>query len=354
MKFKLSRCEPSSAKANFAKKRIPAARCWLALLIFPLSGTPVPAQTGITRAGYWPQDSAPRTRLLTDEIGRRVEVSTKVNRIVSLAPNLTEIVFALGEGDRLAGDTDYCDYPQEATRKPHVGGATNPNLEEVVALMPDLVLATKAINRRETVDGLARIRVPVYVTDDPRTVGEMIASIEHIGKVLHAEKNAAPLVEDLRARLSSLDRRIAAAVPRSVFFVVWTDPLISVGRGTFIADALRLAGARSVVDARAEWPRINFEEIVKLQPEFLVFASAHAADTKRDIDTLRTRPGWRDLNAMRDGKTIVISDSINRPAPRMVDAVEQLAHALHPDLFALAGSSATSAYDGEEVCACAR
>jgi iron complex transport system substrate-binding protein len=354
MKFKSSRREASSARANFAKKRIPAARSWIALLIFVVPGAPVPAQTEITHAAYLPQGAAPHTRWLTDEMGRRVEVSTGVRRIVSLAPNLTEIVFALGEGDRLAGDTDFCDYPAEAMRKPHVGGPVNPNLEEVVALMPDLVLATKTINRRETVDGLARIRVPVYVTDDPRTVDAMIASIEHIGTVLHSEKNAAPLVEDLRARLSHLDQRIADAVPRRVFFVVWTEPLISIGRGTFIADALRLAGARSVVDARAQWPRINFEEIVKLQPEYLVFASAHAADTQHDIDELRTRPGWRDLNAMRDGKTIIISDSINRPAPRMVDAVEQLAHALHPDLFALAGSRRAPAYHSEEVCACAR
>jgi len=187
-----------------------------------------------------------------DEIGRKVEVPTAVKRIVSLAPNLTEIVFALGEGDRLAGDTDFCDYPAEAAQKPRVGGPINPNLEQVVSLAPDLVLATKAINRRETVEALARIGLPVFVTD-PHSVEDMIASVEHIGKVLHAEKTAAPLVEDLRERLSNLDRRIAGAAPRRVLFVVWTDPLISIGRGTFIADALRRAGARSVVDTTAEW-----------------------------------------------------------------------------------------------------
>src|ERR1700716_4054507 len=143
----------------------------------------------------------------------------------------------------------------------------------------------------------------------------MIASVEHIGNVLHAEKTAAPLVEDLRERLSNLDRRLAGTVPRRVLFVVWTDPLITIGRGTFIADALRRAGARSVVDATAEWPRINFEEVLRLQPEFLVFASAHAGDTQHDIDALRTRPGWRQLDAIRQGKIVIISDAINRPAP---------------------------------------
>src|ERR1700686_3276368 len=166
--------------------------------------------------------------------------------------------------------------------------------------MPDLVLATKSINRRETVNALAHIGLPVYVTD-PHSVAEMIVSVEHLGSALGAEKSAATLAEDLRGRLADLDRRLSGAAPRRVLFVVWTDPLISVGRNTFIADALRRAGGRSVVDTSEEWPRINFEEILRRQPEFVVFASAHTADTQHDIDALRTRPGWRDLEAIREG-----------------------------------------------------
>jgi iron complex transport system substrate-binding protein len=320
------------------------------LFILFLFGAPVSAQTRIAQATA----QTPAPHLFTDEIGRRVEVPADVKRIISLAPNLTEIVFAVGEGDHLAGDTDFCDYPAEATQKPRVGGPINPNLEQIVALMPDLVLATKAINRRETVEALARIGLPVYVTD-PHSVESMIVSVEHIGNILHAERNAAPLVANLRARLSTLDRRLSGAAPRRVLFVVWTDPLISIGRGTFIADALRRAGARSVVDTAAEWPRLNFEEIVRLQPEVLVFASAHSADTQHDIDALRTRPGWRDLEALRRGNIVIISDAINRPAPRMVDAVEQLAHALHSDSFADRGHPpANAAHITEEACACAR
>jgi iron complex transport system substrate-binding protein len=144
-----------------------------------------------------------------------------------------------------------------------------------------------------------------------------------------------------------------------VLFVVWTDPLITVGRDSFIADALRRAGARSVVDARAEWPRISFEEILRLQPEFLVFANAHSADAQRDIDLLRTRPGWRDLDAMRRGNIVIVSDAINRPAPRMVDAVEQLARAFHSESFASrdvhsAAPAQIPVRIIEEACACGR
>jgi iron complex transport system substrate-binding protein len=305
-----------------------------------------------------PQVAAARTFI--DEIGRTVQIPQVVNRIVSLAPNLTEIVFAMGDGNHLAGDSDFCDYPPEAKQKPHVGGPVNPSLEQIAALMPDLVLATKSINRRETVSALDHIGLSVYVTEDPHSVEQMISSVQRLGGALGAEKSAAALAEDLRARLSDLDRRLAGAAPRRVLFIVWTDPVISVGRDTFIADALRRAGGSSVVEMKAEWPHISLEEIVRLQPEVLIFASAHAGDTQRDIDALRTRPGWKNLEALRQGNVVVVSDAINRPAPRMVDAIEQLARALHPEAFASTASPAADADPVisnptiEETCACGR
>ena len=330
-------------------------RYWLALfgagivvLFLILCDGAFAAQTSTAHAAL------PAGRELTDEVGRRVQVPQEVNRVVSLAPNLTEIVFALGDGNHLAGDTDFCDYPAEALEKPHVGGPVNPNMEVIVSLMPDLVLAT-SMNRRETVNALAHLGLPVYYVTIPHSVEEMIASVKHLGSALGAEKSAAMLAEDLRGRLADLDRRLAGSAPRRVLFVVWTEPLISVGRDTFIADALRRAGGRSVVETKAEWPRISLEEIVRLQPEVLVFASAHAGSTQRDIDALRTRPGWRKLDAMQHGNIVVISDAINRPAPRMVDAIEHLARALHPEAFtSRAVPSADSNPMIEEACACAR
>jgi iron complex transport system substrate-binding protein len=309
------------------KRRFAAFCAGIVVLFLILCDGGIAGQTSAARAAH------PAGRELMDEVGRRVQVPREADRIVSLAPNLTEIVFALGDGNHLAGDTDFCDYPAEALQKPHVGGPVNPNMEVIVSLMPDLVLATKSINRRETVNALDHIGLPVYVTD-PHSVEEMVASVEHLGSALGAKKSAAMVAEDLRGRLSDLDRRLSGAVPRRVLFVVWTDPLISVGRDTFIADALRRAGGRSVVNTKAEWPHVSMEEIVRLQPEVLVFASAHAGDTRRDIDELRTRPGWKNLEAMQKGNIVVVSDAINRPAPRMVDAIERLARALHPEAFA--------------------
>ena len=324
-----------------------AAICVAAVLFFL-----IPRQAALAAQT---SGAVPARHEITDEMGRKVQIPQDVQRVVSLAPNLTEIVFALGDGNHLAGDTDYCDYPPGALQKPHVGGTVNPNLEQIVALTPDLVLATKSINRRETVNALEHVNLPVYVTDDPRSVEEMIRSVEHIGSALGTEKSAASVAGDLRARLADLDHRLSGAAPRRVLFVVWTDPLISIGRDTFIADALRRAGGRSVVETAAEWPHINLEEVVRLQPEFLVFASAHAGDTQREIEALRTRAGWKNLQAMERGNIVVVSDAINRPAPRMVDAVEKLARALHPEAFSSpAASSVHSDPSFEEACACAR
>jgi iron complex transport system substrate-binding protein len=342
---------------GYLKRRLASVAVQILLFLVVASsavfaGQTIPAQMGAAHAGV------PATRELTDEVGRRVQVPQEVDRVVSLAPNLTEIVFALGEGNHLTGDTDFCDYPAEALQKPHVGGPVNPNLEEIVSLMPDLILASKSINRRETVNALDHIGLPVYVTD-PHSVEEMITSVEHIGNAIGVEKSANMLAENLRARLADLDRRVSGAVEREVLFVVWTDPLISVGRDTFIADALRRAGGRSVVETSAEWPHVSMEEIVKLQPDFLIFASAHAGDAQHDIETLRTRPGWRSLTAIQQRNIVVISDAINRPAPRMVDAIEQLARALHPEAFAARAvpsrdtTIATTNSDIEEACTCA-
>ncbi len=137
---------------------------------------------------------------VTDEMGRAVEIPEAARRIVSLAPNLTETLFALGLGDRVVGDTDFCDYPAEARSKPHVGGPVNPNLEAIAGLHPDLVLATRAINRPETVRGLEQLHIPIYATD-PRSVEEVVTSTARLGELLGAGEQGKTVVADLRQRL---------------------------------------------------------------------------------------------------------------------------------------------------------
>jgi len=295
-----------------------AALGWAALVLAALGPAVCAAQ------------NAP-TRVVIDETDRKINVPAEVRRIVSIAPSVTETIYALGAEARLVGDTDYCDDPPEAKTKPHVGALLNPSFEAILALKPDLVISS-AINRPETVLALERLGVPVYATD-PRSVEGTVDSIEGLGELIGAERAGKMLAAQLRARLDNLHRRLAGRPPKRVLFVVWEDPLISVGPNTFLADALRQAGAESVVETTQDWPKLSLEEAVRLQPEALVFASAGAGTKSDDYDGLRERPGWGALEAVKQGRIAVVSDALDRPAPRMIDAIEQLARQLHPEAF---------------------
>ena len=277
--------------------------------------------------------ATPLYREVTDETGRTIHIPQDVRRIVSLAPSLTETIYALGLQDRLVGDTNDCDYPPEARQKTKVGGGPNPSLETIASLHPDLVLVTKKYNRLETVHALETLGIPSYATD-PTTVDAIISSTQRLGDLLEAPGAGSGLTKQLESRLAELQHRVASRPARRVLFIVWTEPLISVGKDTFIADALRHAGAVSVVDSSQSWPQMNLEEVVRLQPEFLVFAESHSESAAHTIDTLADLPGWRLLTAVRNRRYAVISEAVNRPAPRIVSAIEELAHQLHPEAFA--------------------
>jgi cobalamin transport system substrate-binding protein len=275
---------------------------------------------------------ASATREFVDETGRTIRVPQSIQRVVSLAPSLTETIYALGLQDRLVGDTDYCDYPPEALKKTKVGGGMNPSIETIASLHPDLVLVTKNFNRLETVETLKQLGIPSYATE-PHTVEQIISSTEKIAEILGAPESGKSVAEDMEKRLGVLQEQLKNAASRRVLFVVWTEPLVSIGKDTFIADALRRAGAVSIVDSAQSWPEINLEEVARLQPEYLVFASSHSEGVSRDVDVLASRPGWRLLEAVRNRRFAVVSDAVNRPGPRIVSAIEDLARQFHPELF---------------------
>ncbi len=138
----------------------------------------------------------------------------------------------------------------------------------------------------------------------------------------------------MQHRLADLQLRIGDLPPKRVLFVVWTQPLISVGKNTFLADALRHAGAVSIVDSSQDWPQVSLEEVARLQPDFLVFADSHSENVHSEMEKLATLPAWKILLAVRNRRYAVISDAVNRPAPRIVSAIEELARQLHPKAFA--------------------
>jgi len=292
------------------------------------------------------------SRKVIDEVGRSVDVPAQVKRIVTLAPNLAEIVYALGAEDRLVGVSQYTDHPPAAKEKPSIGMPVNPSLEAIVGAKPDLVLATTSINFVNTVDALTRLGVPVYTTD-PHTIEGTLRSITDIGGVIGSSQQASALVADLQARLDALKAKLKKEPPVRVLFVVWEQPLHSIGDNTFIADALHWAGADSVIHTKQNWPTISMEEVVKLDPDYIVYAdnqmgasgndSSAPADLRaaiaRHLDELRSQPVWRDLTAVREGHVAVVGDEIQVPAPGLIESIEQLARQLHPAVFSQQSSS---------------
>ena len=275
-------------------------------------------------------------KFVTDETGRRMAIPFSVQHIVTLAPDLTETVYALGLEDKLVGDTSFCDTPPAAKLKPHVGSPQTPNLEAIVAMHPDLVLATTSINRAETADALLRLGIPVY-TSDPQTVRGMLQSIGRMADLMGANEQGTALVAQLQARLDAVHARIAELPLVHVLFVVWEDPLITIGQNTFIADALRWAGAESVIVAKQNWPQVSLEEIVRLQPEYILFTANHSeADKDHELDRLRTQPAWKALKAIQMGDILKVDDEITKPSPGLIGAIEQIAHALHREAFSSA------------------
>ena len=270
-------------------------------------------------------------RLVVDETGRRVGVRAQVERIVSLAPNVTEILYALGVDSRLVGVSNYCDYPPAAKTKPQVGEIINPSLEKIVALKPDLVLATTAGNRRETVIALERLGVAVYGIA-PGDIEGVFRSIQNISELLGVPEAGAKLEADLRAQFAAVAARVEGRARARVLFVLWLEPLMSVGRYTFIHDMLQRAGAESVTAERAEdWPRLSLEEVIRRNPDYLVLA--HSPALEQQLADLRQRPAWQGLRALEKDHVIVLDETVLRPGPRIVEAVERLARALHPEAF---------------------
>ena len=272
--------------------------------------------------------TASASRVVTDETGRRVNVPEHPRRVVSLSPSITETIYALGLEDRLVGDTDYCDYPPAAKQKPHVGSLLNPSLERIVALKPDLVLGDAQANRRETADQLEHLGIPLYGVS-AHSVDGALHSMEDLGSVLGNEKEAQALVAGLRKRIQAVEQQVEGKPRPKVLFVVWYQPLITAGPDTFIADVIRLAGGVSVSDdLKGEWPRLSLESALARDPDVILFPRTAAFSP--DLEQFRHLAGWKDFRAVREGRVYFISDTINRPGPRLVDSLEEVARILHP------------------------
>jgi len=276
-----------------------------------------------------------RTVAVVDDAGREVEITGVPERIISLAPSNTEILFALGLGDKVVGVTDFCDYPEEALEIEKVGGI-EPNYEKIVALEPDLVLAIGGSPAQlEKAQAMEDLGLTALVLE-PSGMEGVFANIELIGEATGAQEKASELVTQLRARVEEVTEKVAAVEDRpKVFFELdATDPSrpYTAGPGSFIDALIDMAGGINLgAAAEIRWAQFSAEEIIAQDPEIIILGDANYGVT---VESVKERPGWGVITAVKEGAIYPIDDTlVSRPGPRIVDGLEELAGIIHPELF---------------------
>lgn len=268
---------------------------------------------------------------VTDQTGRQLVLPAPPARVISLVPSVTEILFTIGAQDRLVGVTDFCDYPAEARRKPSVGGMLAPSLEGMVALRPDLVVATTAGNRHETFDQLARLKIPVFVVN-PITVADVLDLLSRLGRLTDRGDAADHAVAALRERIRAVSARVASRPRPRVLYVLWPDPLIVPARGALVSELITLAGGDSVTaDGGSGYPRYSMEAALARNPEVIILAS-HGSEKSPLMRAKWER--FTQVPAISAGRLHTIDGNLmHRYGPRMVDGLEALARLIHPEAF---------------------
>lgn len=269
---------------------------------------------------------AASTREIVDDSGQRVKLPARVERAVSLAPNLTEIAFAVGAGERLVGVTTFCDYPAEARKIRKIGDTQTPNVENIIALKPQVVLVSTASQMENFSKTLEQQGIAVFVTN-PNSLDDIYRTVYQLGEIFDTTRKAEQVVDELKRRVANVETRTAAAAAVKVFLQISKEPLFTVGKDSFITDLIGRAGGASVTaNLEKAYPNLSKETALALNPEAIILSDSE--DNRQPNDVFVNSP------ARRNGKVFKINaELISRPSPRIVDGLEQMAKALHPESF---------------------
>ncbi|MCD6154120.1 MAG: cobalamin-binding protein [Syntrophobacterales bacterium] len=266
-----------------------------------------------------------------DELGRQVNIPSCPERIVSLAPNITETLFALGLDKEIVGVTMFSNYPEAAGSKPKVGSFINISLEKVVSLSPDLIIATANGNKKESVRQMERVGLPVFVIN-PESFEEIFKTVLNIGRITGRKNEANILVGNLQKRIKTIVSLTKNLKKPRVFFQIGINPIVTVGRSTLHNKLIELAGGVNVFgDVAIKYPRCSMEDVIAGKPDIIIVSSM-----KRGGDFLRIRNKWKkwgNIPAVKyDRIYIVESDLIDHSSPRIVDGLEEMARIIHPEI----------------------
>lgn len=314
----MKRKSESDIRSNFSLKWLKAAiYCiiFISLLCSPLLGT---LQEG---------NSDPWPRTIQDDQQQSVLVSSEPQRIVSLAPSNTEVLFALGLGDRIVGVTDFCNYPAEALEKSKIGGFSTVSIERVVALHPDLVIASPG-NNQEAVDRIKDLGIPVYFADAQNLAG-IYATFEKLGYITGTSDKASEIITELKAREEKVRKEGEALTKKPIIaHVIWYDPIYVSGKGTFQDELIQIAGGLNAFSDKNSHAIANIEEFISKKPDIIMVnsGSGMGSDKTDILEYFMTEPRLSGLSAIASNKTIMVdSDIADRAGPRLWDLLEEIA-----------------------------
>lgn len=267
---------------------------------------------------------------LTDEAGRKVTFSRLPGRVVALAPSITECLFALGLDQEVVGVTEHTNFPPQAASRPKVGSYVHLQLEAIVALRPDLVLATRDGNPKEQIQRLEEMGLKIFVLD-PRSLEGLFNTLLSLGELLGRREEARALVSGMRERMDGLRRSLQTRPKPRVLLQVGAQPLVVAGADTLQDHLIGLAGGHNVAASLGQgYPMLSLERVLTLAPEVIIISSM--ADPMGAEQEKKRWERWNSLPAVKNGRVHVIDgDLIDRPSPRVVEGLEEMALLIHPE-----------------------
>jgi iron complex transport system substrate-binding protein len=272
---------------------------------------------------------------IVDDLGRSVSIEGMPQRIISLVPSNTEILFALGLGDKVVGVTEFCNYPAEVLDKEKVGGFSTPDIEKIIALQPDLILAG-SIHAKEVIPALEERGLAVFALA-PQSLDGILEDIRMVGKITGEEDEASKLVAQMEARIEAITDKTERLKPQErprVFFITWHDPLKSMGSKSFPHELIEKAGGVNIFqDVEERNFQVEFETVVYCDPQVIIVTVGHAAGEAKAFEWAKEEPRLKVTEAGKNSRIFPLDTGLTRYGPRAVDALEEFAKFIHPEIF---------------------
>mgnify|MGYP000332456623 CR=1 FL=1 len=272
---------------------------------------------------------------ITDSLDNEFTLEEKPTKIISLSPNMTEVLFAVGAGENVVGVTNFADYPQEATEVEIIGSITEPNIEKIITMEPDVVIAS-SVNKMETIERLRELNVKV-AGFSANSVDMAIENIKTVSKLTGNQEKGEEIVTEMYIKIGEMTNLVEDHLEnnkkRKVFYEIWNDPLYTAGKNNFIDDLVNMAGGINIGRlAEGQWPQYNLEKLLIEDPEVYI-STPHSADREVSKEKIKNRAQYQSISAIKNDRVYVIDqDILNRASPRLVKGLALMTKAIFPEL----------------------